>query len=204
MAQGIAWHVKWYAYLIQKFLDTPEAGGTMLDNISMPFVFEGGHGYDPEQNRGPSSHSTENMVVMLAGRAGGLKPGKHIRKTNNVHPAAVMVSAMKAVGYTGSSLGEVTAEVPELYGFRPVPQAPLPFPSTVVASTDDPWCTFDRATALARAWGSHLVDLGARGHINSDSGLGDWPEGRRILADLTARTLKLGLGLLGIGVLEQM
>jgi len=114
VARGIAWHVKWYAYLIQKFMDTPEAGGRMIDNIAMPFVFEGGHGYDPEQNRGPSSHSTENMVVMLAGRAGGLKPGKHIVKLRQ-HPATVMVSAMKAVGYTGNSLGEVTGEVPELF-----------------------------------------------------------------------------------------
>ena len=109
-----SWHMKHYAYLIQKFKDTPEAGGTMLDNVAMPYVFEGGHGYDPEQNRGPSSHSTEKMVVLLAGRAGGLRPGKHIAATN-LHPARVLVSAMKAVGYTGNALGEVTGDIPELF-----------------------------------------------------------------------------------------
>jgi hypothetical protein len=114
VATGIAWHMKHYAYLIQKFRDTPEGNGTMLDNIAMPMIFEGGHGYDPEQNRGPSSHSTERMVVLLAGRAGGLKPGKHIVKMNQ-HPATVLVSAMKAVGYTGNALGEVTGDVPELF-----------------------------------------------------------------------------------------
>ncbi|MBL8957426.1 MAG: DUF1552 domain-containing protein [Myxococcaceae bacterium] len=114
MARGIAWHVKWYTYLIQKFIDTPEANGRMIDNIAMPFIFEGGHGRDPEQSASMSSHSTENMVVMLAGRAGGLKPGKHIRKMNQ-HPATVLVSALKAVGYTGNNLGEVTGEVPELF-----------------------------------------------------------------------------------------
>jgi hypothetical protein len=114
VARGIAWHMKWYAYLIDKFKSSPEAGGTMLDNVVMPMVFEGGHGYDPEKMAGNSSHSTENMVVLVAGRAGGLKPGKHIVATGK-HPATVLVSAMKAVGYTGSSLGEVTGEVPELF-----------------------------------------------------------------------------------------
>ena len=39
---------------------------------------------------------------------------KHIVKTNQ-HPATVLVSAMKAVGYTGNTLGEVTGDVPELF-----------------------------------------------------------------------------------------
>ncbi|WP_431677026.1 RBBP9/YdeN family alpha/beta hydrolase [Kitasatospora sp. KL5] len=80
-----------------------------------------------------------------------------------------------------------TAEVPELYGFRPVPLQPLPFASTVVASSDDPWCTIERAAAFAAAWGSQFVGAGALGHINSDSGLGDWPEGRTLLTDLVGR-----------------
>ncbi|WP_405014515.1 RBBP9/YdeN family alpha/beta hydrolase [Kitasatospora sp. NBC_01539] len=75
-----------------------------------------------------------------------------------------------------------TADVPDLFGFRPVPLQPLPFPSTVVASSDDPWCAPARAAVFAEAWGSRLVDLGAYGHVNADSGLGDWPEGRRLLA----------------------
>jgi predicted alpha/beta hydrolase family esterase len=79
-----------------------------------------------------------------------------------------------------------TAEVPELVNFRPVPLRPLPFPSTVVAGSDDPWCSPDRARRFAAAWGSHHVDLGPYGHVNADSGLGDWAEGRRLLAELTA------------------
>jgi predicted alpha/beta hydrolase family esterase len=31
------------------------------------------------------------------------------------------------------------------------------------------------------------VDIGARGHINADSGLGDWDEGRLWLASLAAQ-----------------
>jgi predicted alpha/beta hydrolase family esterase len=78
-----------------------------------------------------------------------------------------------------------TADVPELVNFRPVPLAPLPFPATVVASTDDPWCSPERSRAFAAAWGARLEFAGAHGHLNSESGLGDWPFGRRLLAELT-------------------
>ncbi|MDR6789946.1 putative alpha/beta hydrolase family esterase [Sphingomonas sp. BE138] len=69
----------------------------------------------------------------------------------------------------------------ELAPFAPCPKAPLPFPSIVVASTDDPWVTIDRAHSLAVDWGSHFIDYGAHGHINAASGLGQWPEGMELL-----------------------
>jgi uncharacterized protein len=61
--------------------------------------------------------------------------------------------------------------------FAYVPRDPLPFPSLLVASTDDPYCTMEEATDLASAWGSQLVEAGAAGHINTASGHGPWPEG---------------------------
>ncbi|MEV6466438.1 alpha/beta fold hydrolase [Kitasatospora sp. NPDC051702] len=77
-----------------------------------------------------------------------------------------------------------TADVPELVGFRPVALAPIPFPSVVVASSDDPWAAPERARQFARAWGARYVEPGAFGHLNSESGLGDRPEGRELLAQL--------------------
>lgn len=65
-------------------------------------------------------------------------------------------------------------------GFAPVPLAPLPFPSVVVASSNDEYVTLDRARAYAAAWGSRFVDAGPRGHLNGASGLGDWPAGRAL------------------------
>ncbi|HLK91726.1 MAG TPA: alpha/beta fold hydrolase [Polyangia bacterium] len=82
---------------------------------------------------------------------------------------------------------------PETRDFAPLPLAPLPFPATVVASQDDPYVTLARARSLARAWGAALVDAGPRGHLNADSGLGDWPEGRRHLEALVARAPALAL-----------
>ncbi|MBL8845216.1 MAG: serine hydrolase family protein [Hyphomicrobium zavarzinii] len=62
-------------------------------------------------------------------------------------------------------------------GFAPLPLDPLPFPSVMVASSNDPYCKIDRATVLANAWGSTLVEAGDLGHINGESGHGPWPEG---------------------------
>jgi hypothetical protein len=71
--------------------------------------------------------------------------------------------------------------------FAPVPLEPLPFPSIVVASSDDPYVTLERAQMFARAWGSRFVVIEAAGHINTDSGHGDWPEGYRLLNELRER-----------------
>ena len=75
---------------------------------------------------------------------------------------------------------------PNLYSWRPIVRARLPFASLVLASNDDPYCSVDRAQALAADWGSELRLVGARGHINHESGLGDWPQGRAMLDELTA------------------
>jgi predicted alpha/beta hydrolase family esterase len=71
-------------------------------------------------------------------------------------------------------------------GFAPVPLEPLPFPSIVVASSDDDYVTLDRARRYADAWGSRFVDAGPLGHINGASGFGDWPAGRALLDTLRA------------------
>ncbi|MYW69768.1 alpha/beta hydrolase [Streptomyces sp. SID8379] len=66
-------------------------------------------------------------------------------------------------------------------GWLPTPRTPLPFPSVVAASTNDPLAAFDRVAELARAWGSDLVDLGPVGHLNPAAGYGDWPQAMDIL-----------------------
>lgn len=69
----------------------------------------------------------------------------------------------------------------QLRGFTPVPRATLPFPAIVVASSDDPYGQIERSRDLARDWHAAFVDIGPRGHINGDSGLGDWPEGHALI-----------------------
>ncbi len=111
----LQWHIARYAYLLNKLKETDEGGGKLIDNCAIVFAPEGGHGR--QLNDGVTdnqTHSTENMVALVAGRAGGLMPGKHIR-TSGAHPAQVFLSAMQAAGYTGNTLGEVTGNIPELF-----------------------------------------------------------------------------------------
>jgi predicted alpha/beta hydrolase family esterase len=73
---------------------------------------------------------------------------------------------------------------PRLARFGACPRAELPFPSTLAASQNDPYCSQRTAMALARDWGSRFADAGAVGHINADSAIGDWPLGERLLAQM--------------------
>lgn len=65
----------------------------------------------------------------------------------------------------------------ELGNFVPLPQAPLPFTTHVVASRSDPYCDYQRAQSLAKSWSATFQDAGDAGHINLESGHGPWPEG---------------------------
>jgi hypothetical protein len=112
----LQWHISHYAYLLDKLKSTPEGDGTVLDNSAIIFMPEAGHGrhLNTPSDTTPKTHSVEEMVLLVAGRAGGLKPGRHI-KTNGAHPAQCLISAMQAAGYQGSSLGEVNGNVPDLF-----------------------------------------------------------------------------------------
>jgi predicted alpha/beta hydrolase family esterase len=68
--------------------------------------------------------------------------------------------------------------------FTPIPRTRLPFRSLVVASTNDPFASIERARTLAAAWGAEFEDIGTQGHINADSHLGDWEQGRALLQRL--------------------
>lgn len=61
--------------------------------------------------------------------------------------------------------------------FAPMPADPLPFPAKVIASSNDGFCSIERAQALGKAWGADVSIIPDAGHINSASGHGPWPEG---------------------------
>jgi predicted alpha/beta hydrolase family esterase len=73
---------------------------------------------------------------------------------------------------------------PQLHSWKKPVLNKLPFKTTLVASTRDPFCSFAAAEGLAASWGSRMVSAGPIGHINADSGLQDWPAGRAMLMDL--------------------
>ncbi|TYC85273.1 alpha/beta hydrolase [Novosphingobium sp. BW1] len=71
-------------------------------------------------------------------------------------------------------------------GFRDVPRVAFPFPALVLASSNDPYASLAFAQDFAQARGAGFLDIGPCGHINAESGLGDWDEGRRLLAAFVA------------------
>ena len=71
-----------------------------------------------------------------------------------------------------------------LKSWAPIVRKPLPFNSILLGSENDLYCDFARAQGFAQSWGSQFVNTGARGHINAESGLGDWPEGLHYLEQL--------------------
>lgn len=71
-----------------------------------------------------------------------------------------------------------------LSDFAPVPARKLPYRSVMVASSNDPYCPVRLAGAYARAWGSEFVRIQGGGHINIESGHGEWPLGAALLQSL--------------------
>lgn len=63
---------------------------------------------------------------------------------------------------------------------------PVSVPAILIRSTDDPFCSSQQSEAFAEMWGIPLISVGDRGHLNSDSGLGSWAEGRNLLAAFVA------------------
>ncbi len=81
---------------------------------------------------------------------------------------------------------------PNAIGFTPIPLQPLPFPTIVVASSQDPDLARDRALHFASCWRAQFVDIGPAGHINTASGHGPWPEGKKILEEFVVRVGEAG------------
>ncbi len=75
---------------------------------------------------------------------------------------------------------------PALHSWTGHPLRHLPFPAHLLSSNDDPFCSPQAAERMAAAWGARHTPIGTLGHINSASGLGDWPQGRVWLQQLAA------------------
>lgn len=62
-------------------------------------------------------------------------------------------------------------------GFATLSAHKLPFPAKLIGSSNDPYCSVERATELGAAWGADVSIIADAGHINTQSGYGPWPEG---------------------------
>ncbi|MFT4045640.1 MAG: alpha/beta fold hydrolase [Solimonas sp.] len=100
--------------------------------------------------------------------------------------AAVRAQAFQSSLIAGALL--VAPANPDKFGAAArLPRGPLLFPSTLIASRNDPWMPYDDAERWAARWGSRFISVGDCGHVNADSGLGDWEDGQMLLEDLCRR-----------------
>ncbi|PHR83526.1 MAG: alpha/beta hydrolase [Colwellia sp.] len=92
--------------------------------------------------------------------------------------------------HTANILGVFLVAVPDVQsanfpeaisGYQTPPLEKLAFPTLVLASTDDPYSTLARTKYFAKNWGSELISIGNLGHVNTDSNIGEWPEGKKLL-----------------------
>jgi predicted alpha/beta hydrolase family esterase len=114
-------------------------------------------------------------TLIVAHSFGCLTTAQSLSRASSPHVAGVLL-----VGPADPDKFQVSALLPH---------AELPCPSIMVASTNDPWMTLHSAANWARRWGSDFVNAGALGHINAESGLGDWRFGQRLLQLLAQRAL---------------
>jgi hypothetical protein len=114
------WFVDVYAQVVSRFKRTQEGAGSVLDNTVALFVMEGGRGTasDPQRSGdggGDPNHSVDNAIMLVGGRAGGLKSGQHVKLTGqDLHHGVVFNSAYKALGVTGNH-GEISGTVDKLF-----------------------------------------------------------------------------------------
>ena len=119
----------------------------------------------------------DEPVVLVAHSLGCILTVAWAAHSKNTH----RVKAALLVAPGDVERAEIREQLPS---WSPIALQPLPFPSVLLASRDDPYCEFERARLFGYAWNSQFMDYGPCGHINADSGLASWPEGHVLLQDL--------------------
>jgi len=124
----------------------------------------------------------DGPVILVAHSAGVMMTVHWARQhSRKIHGALL---AAPADLETPLPAGYPTFDALAQNGWQPIPRKPLPFPSIVGASRNDPLAQFERAAAMAKDWGSRLVDLGDVGHLNPAAGFGDWPMAETLIHEL--------------------
>lgn len=116
------------------------------------------------------------------------------------HSAGVLMTLHWAAQHQGNIQGALLAAPPDLAqswpenypspdalkteGWSPLPNLKLPFPSIVVASTNDHLAQFEAVQRMAQTWGSQLVNAGAVGHLNPAAGFGPWSLAEQLIRQL--------------------
>ncbi|MFZ4554612.1 MAG: RBBP9/YdeN family alpha/beta hydrolase [Burkholderiales bacterium] len=117
------------------------------------------------------AHSFGCLAALLAGR----------RRADRI-AGAMLVAPADPEFFSESGLRDWsgTSAVQEAPVTRLLPHEPLPYPTLLVLSADDPWMRITTGLTWASRWDARAVQVGRQGHINEASGHGPWPEGLQI------------------------
>lgn len=114
------WFVDVYARVLARLKATTEGTTTVLDRTAALFVMEGGKGMTSDPQRSgdggqDSNHSVDRSLMMVGGRAGGLKPGQHVSLLGrDLHHGTVFNAAYQALGVTARH-GQITGVADKLF-----------------------------------------------------------------------------------------
>jgi uncharacterized protein DUF1552 len=105
LAKINSYHVSLFAYYLDKLKSTPEADGSLLDHSVV--MLGSGLG-------NPDVHDHLNLPIVVAGGAGNLKGGRHIKYEQPAALANVHLTMLNLVGVDLDRFGDSDGIVPEL------------------------------------------------------------------------------------------
>jgi hypothetical protein len=102
LAQLNQYHVATFGYLLKKLQGTPDGDGNLLDHSLLLY----GSGMSNS-----NQHDHEPLPIVVAGGAGGMKGGRHIRAADGQPLSNLQVSLLQKLGAPVESFGDSTGTV---------------------------------------------------------------------------------------------
>lgn len=127
--------------------------------------------------------TSSRPVFLIAHSLGAVLSARWLSRHGGQHIAGAFLVAPADIDQT------THPDVERIRSFSPLPHTPLPVPTALMASSNDPWLSMPRARELAGQWQSDFLEAGAVGHIGSSEPLGLWEHGATAMLDFARRKL---------------
>jgi hypothetical protein len=101
------WYSSQHAYLVQEMAKVDMGGHSLLDES---IVFFG------SERQNPATYAKTNMPFLLAGKGGGLRPGRWLQFPTGTSHNGLLVSILNLFGDTRTSFGTAQYAIPALTG----------------------------------------------------------------------------------------
>ena len=161
----------WQSYWLKKF---PNSTKVIQDNWDEPQLDEWLDRLDK------TIRKIAEPIILVAHSLAVTLVMHWISKNNNPNIIGALLVAPADV--------DSAAHTPDfLRHFSPIPSIAVPFPTLVIGTENDTYMSLKRAKELAAYWGSDFINIGQKGHMNSDSDLEYWEEGQVFLQQLISK-----------------